>query len=375
MKRIAFICANDTAPWGGSELLWSQAADRLVRAGVKVSIGVKAWEKEAKQITQLRELGCRVILRRDESFSKRLARKVFPTRSSDLEFIGDVTRDKPNLAVISQGNSNDGLRWMQACRTLGVRYVTITQAAAEQFWADDDAAVHLAEHFELAAANYFVCHANMKLVRRQFATALPRGKVVWNPTGVSFDANPQWSGDPLQHLSLACVGRLDLVAKGQDLLIDVLAQPKWKDRAVSLTLYGSGSNRRCIEEQIKHAGLSNVTFGGHVDNIEQVWAKHHAMVLASRFEGLPIAIMEAMLCGRACLATDVAGNGEVIRDGMNGFLAQAPTVSLVGEAMERLWARRGELHAMGQTAASDIRKLMPRDPIAAFIQELEIACG
>jgi hypothetical protein len=71
----------------------------------------------------------------------------------------------------------------------------------------------------------------------------------------------------------------------------------------------------------------------------------------------------------------VAGNGEVIRDGINGFLARAPTAKLMAAAMEEAWARRDKLEAIGQMAAVDIRKLIPRDPIDVFIRELELACG
>jgi len=44
-----------------------------------------------------------------------------------------------------------------------------------------------------------------------------------------------------------------------------------------------------------------------------------------------------MLCARPVVATDVAGNSEVVEDGITGFLADAPTVRNLGNAMERLW--------------------------------------
>ncbi len=373
MRHIAFICANDTAPWGGSELLWAHAADVLVRRGTKVSIGRRAWVKDATQIAQLRELGCRIVLRRGESLTRRLARKFTAIKPQEYQFVRELTRDPPDLVVISQGNSNDGLTLMEICRSLGLRDVIITQAAAEQFWAPDEVAIRLGEAFDHAVANYFVCESNLKLVRRQFAAELPNAKVVRNPFGVSYDANPVWTGDPLQHLSLACVGRLDVVAKGQDILIDVLSMPQWRQRSVSLTLYGSGSNRRCIDHQIQQSRLSNIHIGGYVEDVQQVWSKHHAMVLASRFEGLPLAIVEAMLCGRPCIATDVAGNAEVICDNVNGFLGAAPTVGAMADAMERAWQRRSEIQSIGRRAAEDIRRLVPRDPTEVFAGELATA--
>ena len=50
---------------------------------------------------------------------------------------------------------------------------------------------------------------------------------------------------------------------------------------------------------------------------------------------MPLSLVEAMLCRRPCIATDVGGNRELIRDGVNGFLAKAPTVESLDEAMNR----------------------------------------
>ena len=94
---------------------------------------------------------------------------------------------------------------------------------------------------------------------------------------------------------------------------------------------------------VEHLGLTNVEFAGHQNNIEEIWRKHHALVLPSRFEGMPLVVVEAMLCGRPCIATDVGGNRELVRDGINGFLAKAPTVELLDEAMNRAWDNRGRL--------------------------------
>ena len=77
-----------------------------------------------------------------------------------------------------------------------------------------------------------------------------------------------------------------------------------------------------------------------------------------------------MLCGRPALVTDVAGNGEVVTDGITGFLAESPTVQALGRAMERMWERRGELQQMGDAASSRIRELVPRDPVAVFASKL-----
>jgi glycosyltransferase involved in cell wall biosynthesis len=121
---------------------------------------------------------------------------------------------------------------------------------------------------------------------------------------------------------------------------------------------------------LQTAQLTSVELVGFVDDIEQLWSCYHALVLPSRFEGMPLALVEAMLCGRPCIVTDVGGNPELVRDGVNGFLAKAPTVEFLDEAMNRAWENRHRLREMGQRAAIDVRQWVSPDPTEDFAREL-----
>jgi glycosyltransferase involved in cell wall biosynthesis len=163
---------------------------------------------------------------------------------------------------------------------------------------------------------------------------------------------------------------LDVISKGQDVLLQVLGLPHWRSRSVSLSLFGEGPNERGLRRMAKHLGLTNVVFCGQTDNVEAVWAEHHALVLSSRFEGMSLVVVEAMLCARPCIATDVGGNRELIQDGVNGFLAKAPTVELLDEAMNRAWENRFRLPEMGRLSARDVRRWVSADPGKDFAREL-----
>jgi glycosyltransferase involved in cell wall biosynthesis len=165
---------------------------------------------------------------------------------------------------------------------------------------------------------------------------------------------------------------LDVISKAQDVLLQVLALPHWRERKVRLSLIGTGPNERGLRRMTEQLGLTNVELSGQQNDIEGIWSKHHALVLASRFEGMPLTLVEAMLCGRPCIVSDVGGNRELIRDGINGFLAKAPTVELLDEAMNRAWDNRSRLTEMGSTAARDARQFVSRDPGGDFARELEV---
>jgi glycosyltransferase involved in cell wall biosynthesis len=377
MAKYLFIMAQEGHPWGGSEPLWSSAAEHLARRGNEVRVSAKDWGKPVPQVERLRLAGCQIFYRYDQyrlpSFVTRQIRRLFPPPEYKNAHVRSAGAGV-DLVVVSLGDNwglRDGLAWLEAARLSGYRYVVIAHSAVVYWWPEDNDADRVAACYERACASYFVSQAVLELSRRQFASPLRHGKVVRNPFNVRYDAQPPWP-EALPHdgLALACVGRLDVISKGQDVLLQVLALPRWRERNVRLSLIGDGPNERCLRRMAEQLELTNIDFAGNRENIEEVWSKHHALVLPSRFEGMPLTLVEAMLCGRPCIVTDVGGNRELVRDGINGFLAKAPTIELLDEAMNRAWGSRGRLKEMGCTAAKDARQFVPRDPGEDFAKEL-----
>nr|WP_242026932.1 glycosyltransferase [Leptolyngbya sp. FACHB-17] len=179
----------------------------------------------------------------------------------------------------------------------------------------------------------------------------------WRPTDEGF--------------KLACVGRINPISKGQDILFEVLRSSKWKNRPLTVTLFGGGEHTETLKRLKTLWELHNIEFGQFTSNIEEIWATHHGLILPSRYEGLPLVVVEAMLCGRMCIVTDVAGNTELVEDNVNGFVAKAPIPELLDEALERAWQQREFWYEMGQAAAHKVREVIPPDPIAVFAQDLE----
>jgi glycosyltransferase involved in cell wall biosynthesis len=369
MRKIVFIAANEYVPWGGSELCWSAVAEKLARRRVEVYVSVKDWGAPVKQIEHLRSVGCHIVHRRPASLADRLSRRLFPRKAYADEHVRRLGK-YADLIVISLGSNVDGVPWMKASESNGYKYAVIVQSAAEQWWPSDDFAEALAHYYENSSAAFFVSEANLALCRRQFVTPLRNAKVIRNPYNVRYDAELPWPENAAEGLTLACVGRLDPMQKGQDLLLELLDLSHWRARKLRVTLVGSGANERMLRLMADKLKLTSIDFSGFVNDIGQLWSAHHALVLPSRYEGMPLALVEAMLCGRTCIVTDVGGNRELVRDGINGFLAKAPTVELLDEAMTRAWDNRDRLMEMGRVAATDVRKWVSRDPTEEFIREL-----
>lgn len=370
MRRYLFIAANEWNNWGGSELLWSLTAEKLARRGSDVRVSFRSYGTPLQEVERVRSAGGQIFQRRHPSFLARLTRKIFQLSDYSQSHLCKVGKDV-DLLVISQGGVADGLGWMEAATAAKIKYIVIVQCASETLWPDDGAAKRLATGFENAAVSYFVSQSTLDLTRRQVATPLRRGKVIRNPFNVPYDANPPWPTDFGGGLNLACIARLDAGQKGQDLLLGVLSLPHWRRRNVRLSLVGRGQNENVLRSMAASLELKNVEFVGHQYNVEDVWSNHHALVLPSRFEGMPLVVVEAMLCGRACIASDVAGSRELIQDGINGFLATAPTVEMLDEAMNRAWDKRAQLREIGSQAAKDVRHFVSRDPAEDFVRDLE----
>lgn len=372
--RITFIAANDTCRWGGSEYCWGRAAERLAQMGAEVRVSKRLWAEPVKEIEHLREAGCHIFYRHFPlpHFPIRVIRK-FTHYDPFLAHLKEVTAGA-DLVVISQGWHIDGLQWLEATRSLGRKYCVICQGVAERWWPGDEKVDRLAAAWEGTAAAFFVSEANLQMTRLMFATPLPRAKVIRNPFNVRYDASVPWPSED-EPLSLAFVSRIDPFGKGHDLLIQALSLPYWRARKIRVSLFGSGYNERSVRRMIQMARIESIQFAGFTEDIERIWKDHHALILPTRAEGMPLVLVEAMLCGRPAIITDVGGARELVRDNINGFLLKAPTVEFLDEAMNRAWENRHRFREIGEQAAIDVRKIIPPDPTEDFVRELLTLAG
>jgi glycosyltransferase involved in cell wall biosynthesis len=371
--RIAFFSTMAGMPWGGSEELWSRAASMLIERGHYVGINYKR-RKKHKQIPplmRLQDAGADLYWRRGFRVGRKLTRLLAKVNIGTNPSIKWLRHARPDFVLISIGYHLDDLAITQSCRSLGVPYGLLVQAASPHQWLEPHRFDAHRAAFAGAARCFFVSHQNREVLESNLALDLSDAEIVDNPFQVNLDAAPHWpTSDKVWRL--ACVARLHFQSKAQDLLIRVMRQPKWRARPVQVCLWGAdgGSLRQAQELIALHSQQKQVVVKGFADDIEQIWRDHHALVLPSRFEGNALAMIEAMLCGRVPIVTDVGRVSELVDDNRNGFIAPAATVELVDEAMERAWQRRHEWQAMGQLAAGAIRQRHSLRPAEDFAEAI-----
>ena len=210
--------------------------------------------------------------------------------------------------------------------------------------------------YTIARKIFFVSERNKLAAEKATGFVYTQASVVRNP--VNIDST---SGMPLPQddkIQFAMVGNLRLVHKGQEVALEVLSAQNWKARNWHLNIYGTGEDEQRLRDLVDFFRLENyVTFHGRVSNIRDVWSRNHALLMPSRMEGMPLAVVEAMLCGRPVVVTDVGGSREWIEEGRQGFIAETPTVEAFGRAMERAWEVRADWDEIGYQAHEKAMKL------------------
>ena len=116
--------------------------------------------------------------------------------------------------------------------------------------------------------------------------------------------------------TLITIGSMDQLYKGIDVLLDALKLCHQQGHALRLVVVGEGKYRPQLKAQAHALGLTSfVRFTGQLSSAEQVRAELDAAdlyIMASRTEGLPRALLEAMAQGMACIGTQVGGIPELL---------------------------------------------------------------
>ena len=377
MATILLLSTLTADPWGGSEELWAETAKRLISRGHNVRVCVQAWPDVPAKVQELVALGADVYFRKHyRSLARRALNKIgrkflpgFIPGAIDTWF----RHAEPDLVFISMGNYVEDSTWLRYFKDRGLAYAVLPHVVGEHSMPDDRSSAMWAELYEGARMTYCVCQRGAENLRRQLATSMPNVKVVRNPINVRRDSKVPWPDDSVTRIAI--VGRLDSPCKGQDIMLQVMALPKWRERRIRLSIYGNGPFEQTLKRQALMLGLENVAFEGFTIDVEGIWARNHLLALPSRIEGLPLVLVEAMHMARPCVVTDVHGNAELVTEGETGFIASAAVANYFDEALERAWSRRSEWEAIGLKARESILKVIPEDPAGVFADELLALVG
>lgn len=153
---------------------------------------------------------------------------------------------------------------------------------------------------------------------------------------------------------IAGVGRLN-PQKNFSLFLDIAAALSPRFPTLRFLLAGEGPEEEMLREKAAQLGLADrIVFAGYVADTREVYAAADFLLMPSRFEGLPMTLLEAMAMNLPVVASKLDGIAEVITDGEDGLLAAPGDAAAFTEHLTRLLENPALALQLGTAARSKI---------------------
>jgi glycosyltransferase involved in cell wall biosynthesis len=155
---------------------------------------------------------------------------------------------------------------------------------------------------------------------------------------------------------IGVIGRLHPAKGHPDLFA---AMTRLRDQGIRPTclVIGSGDSRSALEDDCRRLSLNEqVVFTGQRSDVPRLLAALDVLAMPSRWEGLPIALLEAMAMSRPIVATRISGIPEVIQSEDNGLLVPPADPVALAEALGRLLSDEQLRERLGRRALQTVHE-------------------
>ena len=149
---------------------------------------------------------------------------------------------------------------------------------------------------------------------------------------------------------ILCTGELN-ENKNQKTLISAAAQLKDRIPNLKILLAGNGPKEQELRDQIREEGLEGVVkLLGYRTDLERITPAVDLVVSCSRREGMPLNIIEAMLCAKPVVASHNRGHDELVSPGQTGILLTPTDTAGFAAAIDALATNAVKRNEMGEAA-------------------------
>jgi glycosyltransferase involved in cell wall biosynthesis len=364
--RIGIISTVGDCSWAGSEEMWKLFATEALQRGHSVAAMLQTPIAQSQELAEFRALGGVVFAYNPlNRYTSRIVSRGLYSRFRPLK------RWQPEIVCIS-GHPAIPYRDRDIYSLLnahtGAR-IFIIQGNADWFISGQAERDALRTLYRSARRIICVSRDNAELLQRQLTSSL-RITILPNPIRTRLDHPLPWPGDS-EKVRFATVGRYEVFGKCHDSVLQALATPEWKTRNWRLDLFGNGSDAKYIQDVIRYFGLEDrVRLCGYEREFIKVWTDHHLHILISRAEGLALALIESMFCGRPAVVTRTGGNYELLRDNKDGFVSYGSNPETIRETLERAWNNRQRWPEMGEAAFQRVNEWVPSDLSVRLFQTI-----
>ncbi|MBL7070315.1 MAG: glycosyltransferase family 4 protein [Candidatus Omnitrophica bacterium] len=285
----------------------------------------------------------------------------------DILALAEIRRfiKKNNISIVHTHSSKAGILGRLAARLAGINYIIHTVHG----WSFNDYQLSLIRSLyiilERIAARFtkkiiVVSYADM---RKGLNAGIGRkDQYIKIDYGTDYTKSSKSGADIKQGLG---IGAQDLVVtniscfKPQKAPLDFIRLASLLSRdfpQLKFVMVGDGALRPDIEDRIKRLHLEDrIILTGWRRDIPDILEITDILALTSLWEGVPIAVLEAMAASRAVVATSTGGIEEIIDNGHTGFLISAGDMPQMKEKVSLLLSQDEARRSMGRKARDFIR--------------------
>lgn len=351
-RRIRLALYSNAEQWGGAEAVAATIAADLPSDFEVCVVGTT--QQVIDRIAGGRPSARRLLIPRRNEGLKGLRR------------LGEIADHRaafgklaPDVVHVNMGGSLACSTALAALSTLGIPYIMVEHLPGEISPRRNVALKRsLAKR---ASAHVAVGRASAQMIEGQLATPPGRVRVILNGVSVPGVERPRNT-----HPVLGVAGRLE-THKGIDVLLEALcAVPDAR-----LLIAGDGSQASQLRARARDLGLTQrVEFIGWVDQIEQLLERIDVFVLPSRWEALPLVLVEAMQAGVPLVATDVGSVADLVEHRTTGLLVPPEDPAALAEAVRWLLADPPRMHRIAAEAQEHARRHFSTDTMVGRYSSL-----
>jgi len=313
----------DSAAFGGHEVTLIEAVKGLL-AEPAVTLTILAPQANLRLIDQFRrlELGQTAVIKHSFCTEPGDVFRVLLRSPKIRQLQQELLRHQPDLVIVSQGAIALSACGLGAARSAGIPLMSFLPMAhpVALVRGCNSPAVRLQELLYrrlYALPDYFftICKTAEAQLHRLHGVAPERIFVQY--FGLKYDRSqsllmPRQRG-PREEYHLALIGRIEFQQKQHDFFLRHLAAHRNELPPLHVHIIGDGPDRERLIAVSKELGLGDiVSFEGWIDDMTVWYRRLDAVLLPSRFEGVPVVMLEAMRWGVPVLASNLDGMAEML---------------------------------------------------------------
>jgi glycosyltransferase involved in cell wall biosynthesis len=261
-----------------------------------------------------------------------------------VELIALIRRERPDIVHVN--SSKAGVLGRMAAMLAGapITVFTVHGWAFKAYSGVAAALYRFADRLMARATSVTICVTEAERAAGLAAGTCAASRTTVIPNAIDVAASPRAQPHP-DAARIVSVGRLSW-PKDPITLVRALARVR-HDEVIALVV-GDGPQRADVEAEAHRLGLDSVVqLVGPREDVPDLLARGDIFVLASRSEGGPISVLEAMAAGLPVVASDVGGVGELVDEGATGLLVPPADPEALGAALQRLLDDAGLRRRMG----------------------------